>query len=186
MVMVQISKIGRYFSGAFLIWLAFCSTALGDQQPPPVAQQVTLGWVASADPTVVGYYLYYGTTSGVYANKINVGTNTEFALSGLIAGSTYYFTTTSYNGAGVESGYVPQVSYIVPGMLTVTQSLTNGITRLQFPVAIGQSCQLQASADLESWSNLWLTPIQTTNQWIEYDEPITNTVPGRFYRLIFY
>ena len=184
--MVQISKIGRCFSVAFVIGLAFCSAARGAQQLPTGGQQVTLGWVASSDPTVVGYYLYYGTTSGVYSNKINVGTNTEFIVNGLAAGTTYYFTTTSYNAAGVESSYVPQVSYIVPGMLTVTQNPTNGITRVQFPVAIGQSCQLQASSDLESWSILWLTGIQATNQWIEYDEPLTNTVPGRFYRLIFY
>jgi hypothetical protein len=166
-----------------LIWLAVCSAALGGQQGPS-AQQVTLGWNASLDPTVVGYYLYYGTTSGVYTNKTDVGTNTVFTASGLVAGSTYYFTATSYTAAGTESSYVPEVSYLVPGILTVTQNPGSAIMRVRFPVAPAQSYQLQASSDLKSWSNLWLTPIQTTNGWIEYDEPCTNTIPSRFYRLI--
>jgi hypothetical protein len=182
--MVQITKTERCFSGACLIWLALCSAALGIQPPPAQTQQVTLGWNASADSTVVGYYLYYGTTSGVYTNKINVGTNTTFTMTNLVAGSTCYFTTASYNARGVESSFVPQVSYIVPGLLTVSHSRTNAVMNVQFPVAAGNSYQLQVSSDLMSWSNLWLTPTQATNEWISYSDPMTNTISRRFYRLI--
>jgi hypothetical protein len=178
----QILKKGRWLSVVSLIWLTLCSGVLGVQPAPP--GQLILGWNASPDATVVGYYLYYGPTTGVYTNKINVGTNTIFAVTGLVAGSTNYFTISSYNAAGIESGYVPEVSYIVPGILTLMQNPTNGIMRVQFPVASGQSYQLQASSDLMYWSNLWLTPTETTNAWIEYDEPLTNTVSRRFYRLI--
>jgi hypothetical protein len=181
--MERISKIRRCFPGVCLIGLVFCSAALG-VLPPSGTQQVTLGWTASPDPTVKGYYLYYGTTTTGCTNKLNVGTNTEFAVSGLVPGATYYFTETSYNAALVESSYVPQISYLVPGLLTVTRSPTNGAMRLQFPVASGQSYLLQASSNLETWSNLWLTSTETTNEWIEYDEPVTNTVATRFYRLI--
>ncbi len=182
--MVQVLKAARRLLAASLIWLTPCSAALGAQPGPPGSQQVTLGWNASPDPTVVGYYLYYGTTTGVYTNKTDVGTNTTFTVPGLVAGSTYYFNTTSYNAARIESGYVPEVSYIVPGILTVTQSVGSALTRIQFPVAPAHSYQLQASSDLKSWSNLWLTPIETSNAWIEFDEPRTNTIPARFYRLI--
>ena len=184
--MVQITKAGRCLSGACLIWLALCSAALGIQPPPNQSPQVTLGWNASKDPTVVGYYLYYGTTSGVYTNKMDVGTNTMFTVSGLAPGSTYYFTTTSYNAGRVESSVVPQVSYVVPGILTVTHNRTNAVMNVQFPVAAGNSYQLQVSSDLMSWSNLWLTPTQATNEWISYSDPLTNGVSTRFYRLILY
>jgi hypothetical protein len=153
---------------------------------------VTLGWNASSDPTVVGYHVYYGTTSGVYTTKIDVGTNTMFSVSGLVAGTTYYFTETSYNAASVESSYVPEVSWVIPGILTATLIPANGIgstnvtTCIQFPVAPAHSYQLQASSDLNSWSNLWLTPTQTTNGWVQYNEAITNTLSARFYRLINY
>jgi Fibronectin type III domain len=181
--MVQITKTGRCFCGAGLIGLAFISATLGNAQPSG-GQQVTLGWTASPDPTVVGYYLYYGTASGDYTNRINVGTNTEFTVSGLVAGTTYYFSETSYNAGSIESSYVPQISYLVPETLTLTQNPTNGAMLVQFPVVSGQSYQLQASSNLISWSNVWSTSTETTNEWIEYDEPVTNTVSTRFYRLI--
>jgi hypothetical protein len=182
---VQTSKIGRCFSGACVLWLAFCSAVHG-VEPQFGGQHVTLGWNASSDPTVVGYHVYYGTTSGVYTSKIDVGTNTQFIVSGLVAGTTYYFTETSYNADSVESSYVPEVSWVIPGILTARLSATNSTTCIQFPVAPAHSYQLQASSDLNSWSNLWLTPVQTTNGWVQYNEPVTNTPSARFYRLINY
>jgi hypothetical protein len=189
--MVRVSRIGRFFSGACLIWLAFCSAALG-VQPQFGGQQVTLGWTASVDPTVVGYYVYCGTISGACTNRIDAGTNTEFTVTGLVAGTTYYFTETSYNAAFVESTNVPEVSFVIPGILTVTLSstdaldLTNLTTCIQFPVAPTHSYQLQASSNLSSWINLWLTPTQATNGWVQYNEPYTNAISARYYRLILY
>jgi hypothetical protein len=168
------------------MWLTLGFAALGVQPPPPGLQQVTMGWTASSDPTVTGYYLYYGTATGVYTNKVNVGTNTTFTVAGLVLGTTYYFASTSYNGAASESVYSSEIAYIVPGILTVTQSPASAVTRIQFPVAATHAYQLQASSNLQSWSNVWLTPTEATNQWIEYDEPRTNTVSARFYRLILY
>jgi hypothetical protein len=180
--MDQFTKGGRSLLGVCLLSLAFCSAALGIQ--PYLGQQVTLGWTASPDSTVIGYYVYYGTSSTSCTNRINAGTNTEYTVSGLESGSTYYFSTTSYNATGIESSYVPQISYLVPGLLVVAQNPTNGALRIQFSVASGGVYELQASSDLKSWSELWLTPAQTSNDWIEYDEPVTNTVTARFYRLI--
>jgi hypothetical protein len=180
---VQISNSVRRLVVASLTWLTLSFAALGAQLAPFGLQQVTLGWNASPDPTVVGYYLYYGVASGVYTSKIDVSTNTTFTASGLVAGSTYYFTTTSYTAARVESSYVAEVAFIVPGILAVTKS-DGATTRIQFPVAPAHSYQLQASPDLKTWSNLWLTPIQTTNGWIEYDEPFSDTLSAKFYRLI--
>ncbi len=182
--MITISKAARHLHHVTLLCLGLCSSAFGIQAPPPGGQQATVEWNASSDPTVVGYYLYYGTTNGVYTSKINVSANIAYTVSGLAPGSTYYFTTTSYNAAGVESSSVAPISYIVPGILAAAQNSTNGVMRVRFPVAVGQSYQLQASSDLRSWMNLWLTPPQTTNTWIEYDEPQNNFLTGRYYRLI--
>jgi hypothetical protein len=184
--MVQTSKAGRWLPHVSLLWLALCCTVLDAQTGPAGLQQVALGWNASPDPTVVGYYFYYGAASGVYTNKADVGTNTAFTASGLVPGTTYYFSSTSYNAARVESGFVPEVSYVVPGILTVavTENQGNAITRIQFPVAPTHSYQLESSPDLKNWSNLWLTTTQTTNGWLEYDEASSNLIPSRFYRLI--
>jgi len=179
----QTSRTGRLLSLVCLVWLILFPEVLRGQATASGLQQVTLGWNASLDLTVVGYILYYGSASGVYTNQIDVGTNTVFSVGGLVAGSTYYFSATSYTAAGTESSYVPEVSYVVPGILTLTQDPASAIMRVQFPVAPSQSYQLQVSSDLKSWSNLWLTPIQTTNAWVEYSEPLSLAIPSRFYRL---
>jgi hypothetical protein len=183
-IMIQSSKTGRCLSFACLIGLTLSSAVLEGQTTPLGLQQVTLGWSANPDPAVAGYFLYYGTASGVYTNKTDAGTNTWLSVSGLVAGSTYFFTATSYTAAGTESTYGPEVSYVVPGILTVGQDPSGDIMRIQFPVAPTHSYQLQFSLNLMNWSNLWLTPTQATNGWLEYDDPCTNTIPSRFYRLI--
>jgi hypothetical protein len=157
----------RRLWSAPLIWLGLCSAALGNYFALLQAQQVTLGWSASPDPTVVGYYLYYGTTSGIYDNKIDVGTNTTYTVSGLVEGSTNYFTATSYTPARVESSNVAQVSYVVPGILAVaaatvsrafsqtnhTVSLVNGAGALAGSPVI-QTARLSGNACAFTWNSL--------------------------------
>ena len=92
-----------------LIGLVLPPAALAFQ--PVYTGQVTLVWNASPDPAVTGYYLYYGPASGVYTNQIDVGTNTEFTVTGLVPGSTNFFTANSYTAAGMESSYVTEVTY---------------------------------------------------------------------------
>jgi hypothetical protein len=160
---------------------AFFSTAFG-QLSNGSGQQVSLGWNASPDPTVVGYYVYYGNASGIYPNKINAGTNLSFTVTGLVAGTTNYFTATSYDASGEESSYVPEISYIVPGILTMAANPINNFMQIQFPVASSHFYDVQESSDLKSWTTVWVTPVETNNMWIEYDEPNTNA--AMYYRLI--
>jgi hypothetical protein len=191
--MDRVSEVVQRISAGTLIFFSMFSTAFAIT--PPLSPNVTLGWNASSDPTVAGYYVYWGTSHAIYPNKVDVGTNTMSTLVGIVAGSTYYFSVTSYNGARVESSFVPEISYVTPGMLTLTQGsasgATNGVTngaagntaRIRFPVAPGQAYEVQASFNLKSWTNVWLTSIQTSNGWVEYDETLTRSVPAKFYRL---
>src|SRR5208283_3115362 len=64
---------------------------------------VTLAWNASTDPSVAGYNIYYGGTSGNYTNEICAGNATNATISGLVQGTTYYFAATSYASSGMES-----------------------------------------------------------------------------------
>jgi hypothetical protein len=77
-------------------------------------QSVTLAWNRSSDPTVAGYNVYYGGASGTYTNEISVGNATNVTISGLVQGTTYYFTATTYASSGVESPFSSEVSYLVP------------------------------------------------------------------------
>ena len=111
-------KNGGWRSLCSILWMIFFSTAYGQPAPPGL---VTLGWTASTDPAVAGYYVYYGTASGVYTNKTDAGTNTVFTFAGLAAGSTYYFTATCYNAVGIESSFAPEIS---SRLATATRSPT--------------------------------------------------------------
>src|SRR5262245_42625469 len=53
------------------------------------AANVTLAWDPSADATVTGYAVYYGTKSGNLPNGVNVGNQTSYQITGLTDGQPY-------------------------------------------------------------------------------------------------
>src|SRR6266404_4733971 len=76
-----------------------------------VAGTVTLAWDADSDPSVVGYRLHSGITSGVYMQTTEVGSALAVSVSNLVNGNTYFFVVTAYNAAAVESAPSNEVSY---------------------------------------------------------------------------
>jgi hypothetical protein len=89
--------------------------------PPPdffhgllLAATLTLAWDANTDPAVVGYYLYYGQLTGSYTTKIDVGNVTQYTVSNLLDGTTYYFAATDYDAGRQESGFSNEVSATTP------------------------------------------------------------------------
>ncbi len=71
---------------------------------------ITLAWDPSADPTVVGYKVYYGVASQNYTNSVSAGSATTLTVSNLTLGVTYYFAATAYDTNGIESDYSSEVS----------------------------------------------------------------------------
>ena len=83
--------------------------------PDVSAASIKLAWNPSPEPLVTGYRLYYGRSSGVYAVVVDAGNRTDYTVTGLDAGLTYYFTATAYTGAGDESTFSNETSYTIPG-----------------------------------------------------------------------
>ncbi len=79
-------------------------------------QNVNFEWIASPSPAATGYNIHYGLESGVYTDKVPVGTNTSATISGLVEGLTYYFVVTAYDSAGDESDPSNEIGYTVPGI----------------------------------------------------------------------
>jgi hypothetical protein len=147
-------------------------------------QSVTLGWNASTDSNVTGYYVYHGTASGVYTIKTDVGTNTVASISGLQEGQTDYFAVTAYNAAKMESAFSAQVPFIVPGVLQLTQDTNSSSFKITFPVAPGHWYEVQASVDLHSWTTALQTATETSNVWVKFSDPQSSLYSKRFYRLV--
>ena len=75
------------------------------------AAEVTLAWDQNPEPSVQGYRVYYGTTSGVYTDVVDAGSRTDCVISGLDPGVTYYFACTAYSATGDESNFSGEIVY---------------------------------------------------------------------------
>ena len=79
------------------------------------AAEVTLAWDANPEPSVQGYRVYYGTSSGFYTAVYDAGDRTDCVITGLDAGTTYYFACTAYNATGDESNFSGEIVYTTQG-----------------------------------------------------------------------
>lgn len=59
------------------------------------AGSFTVAWDPSPDPTVIGYRVYVGTTSGGYSESFDAGSATTFTYNG-VDGQTYFFAVAAY------------------------------------------------------------------------------------------
>src|ERR1035438_1617545 len=75
---------------------------------------ITLAWDPSADPSVMGYNLYYWSSCRNDTNQVPAGAATSASAADLCSGATYYFAVTAYDASGQESPYSAEVSYAVP------------------------------------------------------------------------
>ena len=74
---------------------------------------ISLAWDRSTETDVVGYKVYWGTSSGVYTAQQDNLNEITATISNLEVGSRYYFAVTAYNQSGLESAYSQEVSGIV-------------------------------------------------------------------------
>ena len=59
------------------------------------AGSLTIAWDPSPDPSVIGYRVYIGTTSGLYTETFDLGNVTTFSYNA-VEGRTYYFSVAAY------------------------------------------------------------------------------------------
>ena len=108
-------------------------------------QNVTFAWDPSTDPNVVGYNIYYGTTSHVYTSKVSVGNVTTATISGLVEGTTYYFAATTYDALTQESAFSDEISYTVPVTVTNQPPVITGMLTTNMAIA-GQNVTFSITA----------------------------------------
>ena len=149
----------------------------------PTGQNVTLAWNPGSVTNIVGYNIYYGVTSQVYPNKVNVGNVTNASISGLVAGVTYYFSATEYDSLGNESGYSNEISYSVPTGIPTVQ-ITSGNSG-QFVLTVsgltGQTYNILATQDFSAWTVIGTVTLATGNS-LNFTDTNAANFPQRFYR----
>jgi len=73
---------------------------------------VTVGWLNSPIGDLAGYKVYFDSDSSgfPYADMVDVGLDTTYTLSDLIAGVTYYVAVTCYDNLDNESWYSKELA----------------------------------------------------------------------------
>ena len=72
-----------------------------------------LSWMPDLDPSVVGYRVHYGSSSGHYTTIADAWTNLTISVNGLAPGQTYFFAVAAYNAAGIEGPLSGEVAIVV-------------------------------------------------------------------------
>ena len=101
-----------------------------------LSSQVTIAWDANSQPQVTGYKLCYGTSSGQYTANTDVENQTTVTLSGLQAGTGYFFAATAYDSYSNESNYSHELSFTIPQNAqgqSITLNLPSGWVLLSLP-----------------------------------------------------
>lgn len=88
--------------------LCLALAACGSDDEGPGASR-TLSWTAVPDSSVLGYKVYWGTDSHSYEANGDAGPNPTYTVTGLSAGTTYFFAVSAYSSGG-ESGLSDEVS----------------------------------------------------------------------------
>ena len=152
--------------------------------PAFASGNVRLGWNPSSDPAVAGYKIYYGGSSRLYTNAIDVGNVTNATITGLMGGATYYFAATTYDAARLESAFSVEVPYLIPvrAILYLQIIRSNGVPVSLFITANGMipnQWTLQSSRDLRTWTAI----AQGTNLAVRVLAAV-NGMPVQFFRLM--
>lgn len=146
----------------------------------PVGYSATLAWDTSPSPEVVGYRVYYGVRSRDYLNSIDVET-TRATITGLVAGTTYFFSVTSYDVNGQESPFSDEISY-TPGLSTVPTRMTlTGQSTLRIEGGTDRTYGIEATEDLTTWTNIGTVTLNSSGT-VQFTDTNAVNFSQRFYR----
>ena len=76
-----------------------------------VSADITLVWGTKSHSNLAGYRVYYGTCSGVYTSRVDVGKVNSITISNLDDDQIYYFSVTAYDHQGVDGRFSEEVVY---------------------------------------------------------------------------
>ncbi|MBW2554275.1 MAG: fibronectin type III domain-containing protein, partial [Deltaproteobacteria bacterium] len=117
-----------------------------------------LEWDANNEEDLLGYKVYYGTSSGNYGEPDDVGNVTEYELSGLTEGVTYYVAITAYDTSYNESQKSDEESGIPPDTQSPTVTITSPTSASTYDTSnsiinIGGTASDNVGVTLVTWFN---------------------------------
>lgn len=133
---------------------------------------------------VTSFNIYIGGQSKTYTNFVSVGLGNSNTLSGLVSGTTYYFSVTAVSSTGLESDFSREVSYTIPynirAFMLHLDKVRSNVYRITAKVCPSQSMAIEY---VNSIGDGWMILTNTTSDIygnILVDDVSTNA--PRFYR----
>lgn len=169
------------FGIAFLTFL-LTPTAVPAASAPG---RITLAWDGGPTTDITGYKLYYGTTSRQYQGSLSVGLTNRATITGLSAGTTYFFSATAVDRLGQESTNSMETFYTVLPSTRASLQLT--VTPAKQVVLTGKgpagyTYQVLGGSDLARWVILSTVVTDAAGRF-QFVDGGTSTLPLRYYRL---
>ena len=139
--------------------IGFVSLLVASLSPGTAAQSVRLAWDRNSEPNIARYKLYYGTQSGRPSQSLDVGNVTTSTVSNLNDATTYFFTATAVDTAGLESGPSNEVSSTTPNPAAHVLTVNNGSGTGNY--VAGQMVTVSANAppagrQFDRWIDDWV------------------------------
>lgn len=96
----------------FLLVATACASPDSAPTSAPSGGTAMLSWDVSTGSDLAGYKIYQATTSGGYGAPIATLSMdvTNYTVTSLEAGATYFFVVTAHNSDGAESSFSNEVS----------------------------------------------------------------------------
>jgi len=104
-MMRRVKVFQKYLGVIFYFVLIVSQTAF--------AGELLVSWDSNVENDLIGYKVYYGTSSHDYSHIYDVGNTTSYVATDLTKGVEYFFAVTAYDTANNESEYSEEVSAIV-------------------------------------------------------------------------
>jgi hypothetical protein len=117
---------------------------------PPSLNTVSLAWNRANDQAVIGYAVYYRSSTNSNYLRANVGNSTNAVIDGLTVGVPYQIHCVSYDAGGNESVPSNEVTAMVPAVT----SMRIGSWIIESKGATYRTNVMQSSSDLTNWSNV--------------------------------
>lgn len=184
-------KFGLFWSGNLSIGrilllssIVFFTPLIRAKATPPLASPCTLAWDQSQDPSISGYYLYFGITGSTTTNQLDVGKTNLVTLKSLQASSNYFFYVVAYNSSLIESPPSGMMHYTPRALSALKLALVaNGTLSLHFLAATGAVCHVEYSPTLNppQWQTLSSATADPDGNVILTD-PLSGHPKTRFYR----
>lgn len=174
------TKLSSTILGAVLAGAFFMNLISARAASAPVGT-VGLAWDNSPSSGLAGYRVYMGTSRGNYTSAVEAGNATTSTLSGLVAGTTYYFAVKAYNASGVESAFSNEISFVPAGATLQLSVNAGGQAVLTIKGVAGRTYDIEATQDLRTWRSIGNVTVGTGGT-ASYTDATAPSMLKRFYR----